>query len=362
MLSRRHFHTFDALRFFAFFKVFLLHMPVWYPPAFAYIKEGGFLGVQFFFVLSGFLITYILAEEKKQYGQLHLKNFYIRRILRIWPLYYLIVAFAFVSPYLLSLLQIAHSDEGYAPNFLFTLSFLENYVVIIRDGQPNVSPLGVIWSVCVEEHFYLIWGLLLHVSEFRRLPRIILVCLVLAPVSRLVFVSNGYDPLDLLTNCDLFACGGLLAYFLIEKKQMFEATMERVPAFIKVGFILLVISSVIIRPHIDDGMIISIVSPTIFALLFSGVLTIVLQEDTLFRIDDRNVLSKLGKYTYGLYLYHTIVLNALTRVYQGLGWSLAQPYHAWSFVCLAVGFSIGISMLSYHFFEQPFLKLRRQFS
>lgn len=93
-MQRRHFHTIDALRFFALPKVFLLHLPVTAFPIFNFFREGGGTGVIFFFVLSGFLITYILLSEKKQLGSINLKRFYIRRILRIWPLYYLMVGFA----------------------------------------------------------------------------------------------------------------------------------------------------------------------------------------------------------------------------------------------------------------------------
>src|SRR3954470_709736 len=104
--GRRHFHSFDALRFFAFLKVFLLHLPIIAFPFFSYLKNGGGTGVIFFFVLSGFLITYILLTEKSGSGSINLGHFFLRRILRIWPLYYLMVAFAFCTPFLVSLLHL----------------------------------------------------------------------------------------------------------------------------------------------------------------------------------------------------------------------------------------------------------------
>jgi hypothetical protein len=89
----RHFHTFDALRFFAFLKVFFFHIPATSFGVFGYFMSGGSLAVRFFFVLSGFLITYLILVEKEWTGRLNFKYFMLRRVLRIWPLYYLIIAF-----------------------------------------------------------------------------------------------------------------------------------------------------------------------------------------------------------------------------------------------------------------------------
>src|SRR3954447_9736754 len=130
MIARRRFHSLDALRFFAFLKVFFLHIPVATFAVFNFLKNGGGTGVVFFFVLSGFLITYILLSEKTLTGTIKLKNFYLRRILRIWPLYYLILCLAFLTPYLASLFQFNTSGEGYTPNWMMSVLFLENYQMI----------------------------------------------------------------------------------------------------------------------------------------------------------------------------------------------------------------------------------------
>ena len=97
--AKLHFHSLEALRFFAFFKVYLLHLPLAIPsPALSYLKRGGGIGVQFFFVLSGFLITYLLVADKLARGQVDLRRFFIRRSLRIWPLFYALVLLAFLLP------------------------------------------------------------------------------------------------------------------------------------------------------------------------------------------------------------------------------------------------------------------------
>ena len=90
-MKREYFQSFDALRFISFFLVFLLHTPVDENSFMSFFSKSGGTGVSFFFVLSGFLITYILIIEKKNFNKISLKNFFVRRILRIWPLFYLMI-------------------------------------------------------------------------------------------------------------------------------------------------------------------------------------------------------------------------------------------------------------------------------
>ena len=106
--DRVHFHTFDSLRFLSFLLVFLHHSPVSKGSFLHYFAKEGGIGVSFFFVLSGFLITYILIVEKiNAHGKIDLKKFFVRRILRIWPLYYAMVIFAMFTPFVLDFFHIS---------------------------------------------------------------------------------------------------------------------------------------------------------------------------------------------------------------------------------------------------------------
>jgi peptidoglycan/LPS O-acetylase OafA/YrhL len=356
--QRRYFHTLDALRFFAFFKVFLLHLPLSYPGAFDYLTKGGEVAVQFFFVLSGFLITYLIIAEKHQTGRVNFKRYFARRALRIWPLYYLMVAFAFASPFILSALRLEHSDAGYQPNLLCSLLFLENYMTIATHQAPNVSPLGVMWSVCVEEHFYILWGLALLLLDTRHLPKLIFYCLLLAPISRIVFTALNYRTLDLLTNIDLFAMGAIPAYFLHKRPESFERHVSRLHSGLKLCYVATVICLALVAPHLS-GATSAILAPTILGLLFAGLLALFVPQDSTFRISDSSVFTKLGTYTYGLYLFHTIVINFLVRMGTRAGYSLEPPFNGLCFAMLALSASIAVSMLSYKYFEKPFLSLKR---
>jgi peptidoglycan/LPS O-acetylase OafA/YrhL len=358
--TRRHFHTFDALRFFACLKVFLQHLPIFSFPWFNYLRAGGGIGVQFFFVLSGFLITYIICEEKQQTGRLDLKNFFVRRILRIWPLFYLMIGVAFVTPLLLGHLNLPVSDEGYEPTWWMSLLFLENYKMIFTHELPNVSPLAVMWSLCVEEHFYIIWGLLLYFTPVRLLPRVIIPCLLLAPAARIIFYQAGLISSDILTNIDLFAWGAVPAYLLAQYREQTESFVNRIPQWLKILFAALLVITVLQIAQVNSERL-NIWGASLLGLLFSILIGLTLPADSRFRIGDRSILSRLGLYTYGLYLYHTLVIVVCLRVFEVLGFDLDRPGTALVFAVFSFLLSVGCSVLSYHFFEKPFLRLKKYF-
>ncbi len=358
--SRMHFHTFDALRFFACLKVFLHHLPVFTFPLFSYLSAGGGIGVQFFFVLSGFLITYIIYAEKKQTGKLNLKNFFIRRILRIWPLFYLMIGVAFFTPYLLRYIHLANSDVGYSPDWLMSLLFLENYKMMATHQTPNVSPLAVMWSLCVEEHFYIIWGIGLYFLNIKKLPVVIGCCLVIGLVARFIYVQFDIPTSDIVTNIDLFAFGAIPAYLLLEKKDQIITFVSSISYYKKLLYALFLIVVVFLCSQADGDKPFILLS-TLLGLLFSGLIILILPPATRFSISDKNVLSKLGIYTYGFYLYHTLVISLFRRLFEKADLPLSNVWYAVLFTVITFLLSMGCSMASYYFFEKPFLRLKKYF-
>ena len=172
--NKVYFENLDGLRFVCFFLVFIYHsfytQNDYISDAFVYkfVKQflfaNGNLGVNIFFVLSGFLITYLLIQEKKLRGQIDLKKFWFRRILRIWPLFYLCVFFGFVC---FPLLKSSFGEAPAEPASLgYYLTFLNNFDFI--KVIPDATSLGVLWSVAVEEQFYLIWPLVLFLLPIKR--------------------------------------------------------------------------------------------------------------------------------------------------------------------------------------------------
>ena len=360
-IVKRHFHTFDALRFFAFLKVFLLHIPVFAFPWFNYLKAGGGIGVQFFFVLSGFLITYIICEEKKQTGSLNLRNFFVRRILRIWPLYYLMIAVAYTTPYILEyFVSLPSSAEGYEPQLWVSVLFLENYKMMLTHQHANVSPLSIMWTLCIEEHFYIIWGLLLYYTTIKALPKIIMICVFTGLLSRVVYVYYNIPTSDILTTIDLFAFGAIPAYWLVHQPEKLSTVLNAISYKAKQLFIACLIVVVGLCSQLEsDGDFILVT--TLLGGLFAILIAMTLGGKKPIKIGDRNLLSRLGVYTYGLYLYHILVLNLLKQVFVNAEWSLDKPIVAVLFIILSLLLTIISSMLSYHLFEKHFLKLKKYF-
>lgn len=215
------FPNLDGLRFFSFFSVYLFHVYLLlfekYQPGtqshsiMRFLFQNGEIGVNFFFVLSGFLITYLLIEEKKLTGKIHIVNFYIRRILRIWPLFYLCLIFGFIIyPFIKQfsggeLFQIANPWTYFV--FLNNFDFLYN-------GAPAI--ISVLWSVAIEEQFYLMWPLVLGLLPLKNFKYAFFTIIAGSIIFRSFHPHNErvlqFHTLAVIGD---MALGGLLAYYCI---------------------------------------------------------------------------------------------------------------------------------------------------
>ncbi|HKR07344.1 MAG TPA: acyltransferase, partial [Bacteroidia bacterium] len=230
--NKIYFKNLDSLRFIAAMMVYLQHgvsgsykyLPikntVW--EQFLATISNGETGVSIFFVLSGFLITYLLVSEYELKSKISLRNFYIRRLLRIWPLYFLIVSFTFlIYPFLKSLIGM---NNPLGSNFLYHLTFLSNFDVINIEknceGNAALSQ-NITWSVSIEEQFYLFWPLL-----FVFLPKRFWVYSILLVIGGSLFFRvinyNDYEVLYFHTFSVLLdlGMGGLMAYLIKEKNKV----------------------------------------------------------------------------------------------------------------------------------------------
>lgn len=370
MKKKIYFENLDGLRFLCFLSVFFFHS---FHTEYAYIKDSktyhfvkrdlfgnGSLGVNFFFVLSGFLITFLLIEEKKLNGQVNLKNFWIRRILRIWPLFYFCVFFGFVIfPFLKQLFGQVPNETA---NPFYYLTFINNFD-FIKKGLPDASVLGVLWSIAVEEQFYLIWPIILFLFPIKKLWIPFAVIMGINLVFRACY--NNYEMHEFHTiSCIGDMTIGAIGAWLINMSHTFKDKIINLSKMEISGIYLVFIVIFFFRDELF------IVNPTIRiferAFIALCILLIILEQtfarNSFFKMSNFKTVSKLGVITYGLYCLHFIgILLAITITKKaGINTSIWQVFFIDT--PLALFFSIIICKLSYKYYETPFLKLKERFA
>ncbi len=300
-------------------------------------RNSGHLGVNFFFVLSGFLITYLLLEERDHFEKIHLREFYIRRILRIWPLYYAVVALGFCFfPWL-------SSNPEWLPkaDFRYYLVFAGNFDTI-HQGLPS-RVLGVLWSIAVEEQFYLLWPILLAAFPPRGYVRLFS-CVVLASV--LYRAAHSREGLVLafgtLSVISDMAVGALLAY-QGRSKSGFRNWLSNLSR-VRIGIFYLIGMCFLCMHHDLMGQYpsLAIVERVLLSIFFAFVIGEQnWAENSPLKFSKIKGLSGLGKVTYGLYCLHFLGILCASRLADRLpleeGW--------WRLLLLEVPLGLCISVL-----------------
>lgn len=367
-MNKVHFHSIDALRFFAFLKVYLLHVPIEGKfPIFSYLKSGGGIGVSFFFVLSGFLITYSLVADKIQNGKINIKKFLIRRSLRIWPLYYLMVVVVFLLPFdFKQNIGLHMVGGGYDLDWRYSFTFLKNYKMLILDQPIKTTPLTVFWSLCIEEHFYIFWMISLFFIPVKHLNKFFILSFVIAWTSRIIeptiFNSARISTNDLFTNLDYFASGGILGFWMAKNYNRVAGMIQKAPLWIKFSIIIIVTLMVVFQKNIlpyEIDSVFYIFRSTIIALLFTLLIAVFIPIDSKIRIKSR-ILSYLGTISYGLYVYHIIFIHVVFQYFLKQNIKIDNWQNLIIFMTTTLGGTVLASSLSFHYFEKPFLLLRER--
>jgi peptidoglycan/LPS O-acetylase OafA/YrhL len=357
-----YYKTLDSIRAIAVFLVILSH---WLPYDFVLALHFGDAGVDIFFVLSGFLITHNLLKEKKESTPSigihfkHLKNFIIRRSLRIFPVYYLLIfALAAVG---------AKTYTGIEQNLAYYLTYTSN--ILFFNTQQWDGMLSHLWSLAVEEQFYLIWPWLIIFTPERHVFKVITASFIFGIIS--TFVLKGIYPdkdmLDVLTpTCfDAFSLGAIWAYFKVyqtDKVEKLKYTFVKVAIICLIFFLFREIFQ--FDPLIPNRTFISIIALglIIFAMEF--------KETTAHRtILENEFLIFVGKISYGVYLFHPIVPWLWNETFGWLGSSfqiihnIPTEFFAVKFVffLMKFGFLIVFCWLSFTYFENPINKLKHRF-
>lgn len=367
--GKTYFDNLDGLRFFCFLSVFLFHSFHTEIPAvkesgiFHFVKftlfGNGFLGVNFFFVLSGFLITYLLIKEKLRNGRIHIVNFWIRRVLRIWPLYFACVFYGFVIFPYTKIMAGAQPNE--TANIWYYLGFISNFDYINK-GLPDSPGLGVLWSVAIEEQFYLVWPVILSLFAVRKFWIPLVAILAGSLVFRAFNDVYKLHEMHTLSCIGDMALGGLGAWLILQK-NWFAKKIQDVPRW----FIVLMYAAFIFVFLFRDEYLLSNYWLRVFERLFisSIMLFIILEQcyakHSFYKMGNFKTVSRLGLVTYGLYCLHFILISLLVGVSKKLGTNTSTWQVVLMEPAVSLVLTIIVSFISFRFFETPFLKLKERF-
>ena len=355
----------DVLRFFAFLAVFFHHAlprdPNSYirgglsPTAAQWLltaKEAGSYGVDLFFVLSAYLITELLLREHATKGSFSISAFYMRRALRIWPLYFtFLAATVFVIPTILP-------DQQFGPIYIAAFAFFVGNWVCAVYGTP-FSVASPLWSVSVEEQFYLAWPLSLRFFGINRIKLLAVIMLTIALTTRVFMAAYGFEHpavwCNTLARLDPIAIGAILAFSL--RGRVLQISNEL--RFLLCGVALA--GFLLAARYLDQDGPTSIITYTVTALASVLLLVAVLKTDApLLRVPIFSCLVYLGRISYGLYVFHLLALALAAKL--SFVPLLGIPLNFERRLVFSFMLTVLFAATSYRWLEQPFLKLIKRFT
>lgn len=355
-----HFKGLNALRFYAAVSVVVHHIMynprVWYglpdlPDTVGRLFLNGTDAVHLFFVLSGFLITYLMLVERERTGTVSVKKFYARRVLRIWPLYYaIIIVTAVVLP-----LVIANFQNPISNTFLavLLLLFQGNIAFILYYPFP---PLEHLWSIAIEEQFYLF---IPHVGKSgANLAKFFVAVIVswwlLMVITQLLVQDNFFTifftVLIEYMRYDCIAIGGLFACAYYFKSPFLKWIYHPVVG----GFSIIVtlFAAVFVQEILG-------IPYTVFTAICFGIVILNIGTNERFVLKlDHPWLEEAGNLSYGIYMLHPLVLLVFLHFTRE---QMSESLYQFAIYPIIIVATIGLSWLSYRYFEKPFLRLKDTF-
>jgi peptidoglycan/LPS O-acetylase OafA/YrhL len=365
--SSRHITSLDGYRGIAFLLVFLRHYTLTRHSqspillGIMNVSAVGWAGVDLFFVLSGFLITGILLDTRTEPH--YFRNFIVRRALRIFPLYYGVL---FV---ILALTPLLHLQwhRGHIAYFFYLGNIAENINPRLEDVLPYFSFLHL-WSLSLEEQFYILWPLVIYFAGTPR--RVVRLCLGLsivalcARIAVLHFLPEGraveWCSAELPTRMDGLLYGAIAA--VLVRRFPIERLVPTARWLFFASAAVLAVLFFRVGPNIDNRAT-SLIGYPLLALFFASLLVLALEPKSLFAaFGSIRPLRFLGRYSYGLYVYHLIAGFALGYL---LTW-IQQKTHTIVlggilFTLIVFFGTLGMAIASYELYERRFLRLKRFF-
>jgi peptidoglycan/LPS O-acetylase OafA/YrhL len=357
-MNRSYFHNLDGLRFFGCLIILTGHCEhmkshFGLPNQFHYFQNPplGNSGVTLFFVLSGFLITYLLLKEQSATETISVRKFYMRRILRLWPLYFFYIGVYFiVSPYLFipeTRIECTSPIDNIWLIFLFQVS---NLIVFF----PSMAGLGHLWTVSVEEQFYLFWPWLVKYVKKIFLVAVILVATIsILKGAFFYYVKSMENPgcnLQMIksflaiTRIECIALGGIGAIIYYKYKKILPFIYMKTTQVIT----LLIIAAILLFGKTVVGQ----TTLSLFFMLF--IINLATNPDSIIKIENK-LFVQIGKMSYGIYVWHPLIILTVLGYLQN-EWTILSNIIYYAAV---ISLTLLVSYLSYTFLEKPFLKLKK---
>lgn len=364
MADFKYLQGINTLRFFAAFFVIISHanislikLGIYNVGSYAFLNRGED-AVDFFFTLSGFLITYLLLLEIKKTNTVSIKRFYLRRIFRIWPVYFCIVALGF---FLLTVIYehiygISYFTFPVGKGLIYFIFFLPNYMAV----NYQVGLLYPLWSIGVEEQFYLFWAPL--VKFFRKNISVFLISITTITAIAYVFIVDNkiifpenIRKFLLTQKFFMMAIGSLFAYILYKKYEWYNKSIFTSKP-VQLIIICIILWHYIVGFSFSPTLAFKITCSFLYGFL---ILNVSVVANKLFNLDKLH-LNYLGVISYGLYMYHMPADYLLRTLVSKTGYmfptNLLVPLY---YVVLLAG-TIVIAGLSYKYFESYFLRINRK--
>ena len=367
---RRYINSLDGIRGFGIFFVICYHFMLLsdFNPT---VLGFSWIWIQMFFVQSGYLITDILINSKDKPFKIYAGQFYWRRMLRIFPVYFMYL-FAFAALYL-----VLHKPEDFGSRAPFLFSFTYNYTRLIPEID-FFSLDGIwfmhFWSLAVEEQFYLVWPFLIYFLDEKKI-KFLIICVILAvPVFRFFFtdyvLANGFDPkltgeityAFTLSQFDAFMIGAAIPIFKL--RERIQKPGKWVIAAAVVVLVAGITNYLLLRNEGLDihwssfGTSVAMIenlqhvwSYTLINILFMFVILYLIKGnyDGVF---ENKWLVNIGKIVYGMYIYHFGILYVMSKVDQKFIHNFPISF------AIAFALTFGLAYISYNYFEKKFLALK----
>lgn len=373
MTQRTYFENLDALRFIAFLFIFLGHAldtdseVVRASGVYGWVRDHVYMfgktGFSFAFVLSSYLNTWVILEERQHAGHFRPWLYYIRRALRIWPLYFLVLFIGFVLiPGISEWSGRPYQEVG---SLWYFILFVGNFF-LIEHGWTHSPIISVLWSVSVEEQFYLFWPFLLIIFRSREKWLFALLLAVFAFTTWNLYgtdVNLWFHTLFLLAD---IAIGAMFAFLSFYRGRTFKILKDLSREAILAVYVVFVLSFAFYHEVFESDLLLGALNLMWEKLFFAFILAFFIfeqnfSERSFFKFGRIRVLSYLGMISYGLFCFHEIglligqhVLTYFSMEHDVRSFLLLKPL-------IALIVIVPLAHVSWNYFEKPFLRLKRHF-